>query len=283
MLKAAKYHGYGNDFLIVPAGEVSETRFRDLAKIICDRYFGIGADGCIFFEPLAGENFSIRIFNQDGTEAGMSGNGTRCAAAYVHHRGLSTQSEISFQTLSGVKKYALVESSFPVWRYSSMMGFPGFSPAEIPFVSSGAVGSIRNLALKVGRRHVRISALSVGNPQCVVFVNELPSDELFGALGRDLSSHPSFPEGTNVSFVLRTGSQSLRIKIWERGVGPTHSSGTGSCGAAVAALVEGHVQSPVTVETATGSQVVDWAPGREIQLSGEARFIADIEFYDAGF
>lgn len=282
MIKASKYHGYGNDFLIVPAGQVDEARYRELARAICDRHFGVGADGCVLFQDPEGDRFPVRIFNLDGSEAGMSGNGTRCAAAYVHHRELSSRDEIVFLTASGAKYYRLLESSFPIWRYQSRMGVPAFSPSQIPFISSDDFESIRDYELTVGRHVVRINALSVGNPQCVVLVDELPGDDEFDQLGRGLSSHPTFPQGTNVSFVLPTGPQSLEIRIWERGVGPTHSSGTGSCGAAIAALVENRVQSPVTVQTETGTQVVEWEPGEEIRLSGDAQFVADFEFCDIG-
>ncbi|HUV13291.1 MAG TPA: diaminopimelate epimerase [Acidobacteriota bacterium] len=277
MIKASKYHGYGNDFIIVPPGQTEESRYPALAKAICDRHFGIGADGCVFLQEGEGERFPIRIFNQDGSEAGMSGNGTRCAAAYVHHQEVSSGDEIVFLTASGAKSYCLIESSFPVWRYKSQMGVPGFSPSKIPFIAPDGLESIQNHEVAVGRHMVRINALWVGNPQCAVFVEELPSDDLFDQLGSGLSLHPSFPQGTNVSFVLPTGPQSLKIRIWERGVGPTHSSGTGSCGAAIAALVEGRVQSPVEVQTTTGTQVVEWGPGREILLTGEACFVADAE------
>ena len=136
MIKASKYHGYGNDFLVVPAGQVDGARYRRVAKAICDRHFGIGADGCIFLENPKGNRFPIRIFNLDGSEAGMSGNGTRCAAAYVHHRELSSENEIVFLTASGEKNYRLLESSVPTWRYQSCMGVPAFSPSKIPLISS---------------------------------------------------------------------------------------------------------------------------------------------------
>lgn len=277
MIKASKYHGYGNDFLIVPAGQVDQTNYRQVARATCDRHFGIGADGCIFLENPEGNRFPIRIFNLDGSEAGMSGNGTRCAAAYVHHKELSSQDEIVFLTVSGAKSYRLLESSFPTWRYQSRMGVPAFSPSKVPFIPSDDLEAIRDYELTVGRHVVRINALWVGNPQCGVFVDELPGDDLFDEIGRGLSLHPSFPQGTNVSFVLPTGPQSLKIRIWERGVGPTHSSGTGSCGAAISALVENRVHSPVIVQTETGTQVVEWEPGEEIRLTGEACFVADAE------
>jgi len=278
MIKASKYHGYGNDFIIVPSGQAEESRYGDVAKAICDRHFGIGADGCVFLEEGEDERFPIRIFNQDGSEAGMSGNGTRCAAAYVHNQKLSSRDEIIFLTASGAKSYRLIESTFPVWCYQSQMGVPGFAPSKIPFNVSDDLDSIQNHEVAVGSHMVRINALWVGNPQCAVLVDELPGDDLFDELGRGLSLHPSFPEGTNVSFVLPTGPQSLKIRIWERGVGPTHSSGTGSCGAAIAAVVSGKVHSPVEVETATGTQVVEWKPGEEIRLTGEACFVANARF-----
>ena len=159
------------------------------------------------------------------------------------------------------------------------MGAPSFDPAEIPFRPCSNSDSVTDVELPLAGRLVVISALSVGNPQCVVFKDALPDEDEFDYMGRALSEHASFPQDTNVSFVQVTGRQNLKIKIWERGVGPTFSSGTGCCGAAVAAIAEGRVESPVEVQTETGVQVVEWQPGESIALTGEACFVADAEIF----
>lgn len=274
---ASKYQAYGNDFLVVTDDQVGRERARSLARSICDPHFGVGADGMVLLGIVPEGAYPLRIFNRDGSEAGMSGNGVRCAAACLRHRDIAS-ADVTFATPSGTKVYRLVSGSFPVWTYRSEMGEPGFSAVSVPFTACAPDSPVRGVLLQVGEREVTVSALSVGNPQCVVFCGELPPDEDFLAVGGALSVHPAFPEGTNVSFVTVRDTHTLAIRIWERGVGPTFSSGTGCCGAAVAALAEGRVKSPVEVLTETGSQQVDWKPGGPIVLTGEVRFVADIEY-----
>jgi diaminopimelate epimerase len=278
MITASKYHGDGNDFLVVAPAQVQEDDYSALAQAICDHHFGVGADGCVYVGEISKAHVSLRIFNRDGSEAGMSGNGFRCGCAFLHQRSLVDQTEVTLMTASGMKCYALLRQGEGSWTYQSRMGPPDFEPSAIPFCAPDDVQDIQGYFLDVGGEQVSIAALSVGNPQCVVFVEELPEEEDFRRLGRGLERHPDFPERTNVSFVQVVGSKQLKIRLWERGVGPTHSSGTGSCGAAVAAIRAGKVQSPVQVSTETGSQLVEWENETEILLTGDVRFIAEIEF-----
>ncbi len=278
MIPLSKYHSYGNDFLVLVSSHVPAEEYSDFARDVCEAHFGLGADGCVFLEPTAGRA-SLRIFNRDGSEAGMSGNGARCAAAFLHHRGLTLDSEVVLATRSGDKVYRLTETGQRSWTYQSNLGAPRFRPSEIPFRAAEGVEEVRDFPLQVKGRRVRVHALSVGNPQCALLVGELPGEEEFRELGAGLERHRRFPERTNVSFVRARRPDLLEIRIWERGVGPTHSSGTGSCGAAVAALRHGVAKSPVTVRTRTGSQTVQWEPGGEVLLTGAAGFIADIQYF----
>ncbi|MDA2933502.1 diaminopimelate epimerase [Acidobacteria bacterium AH-259-D05] len=279
MILAEKYHSCGNDFLVVVPSQVQQEHYSNLSRAICDHHFGVGADGCVFVGEISAAQVHVRIFNRDGSEADMSGNGFRCGCAFLHHRSLVDPSEVTLITRSGVKSYALLEQEEGSWTYQSQMGSPAFEPAAIPFRAPPGVEQVEEYSLDVGDRKICITALSVGNPQCVVFVEEFPQGDDFKRLGSGLEHHPDFPERTNVSFVRVTGSNQLKIKLWERGVGPTHSSGTGACGAAVAALRAGKVQSPVQVSTETGSQRVQWDPGKVMLLTGEAQFIAEIQFH----
>ena len=279
MITASKYHGDGNDFIVVAPAQAQEADLSNLAQAICDNHFGVGADGCVFVGEISLDQVSLRIFNRDGSEAGMSGNGCRCGCAFLHQRSLVDQTEVMLMTASGVKRYALLRQEEGFWTYQSRMGSPDFKPAAIPFCAPDGVQDVQEYSLEVGGEQVSIAALSVGNPQCVVFVEEFPEEEDFRRLGQGLEMHPDFPERTNVSFVQVVGSNQLNIRLWERGVGPTHSSGTGSCGAAVAAIRAGKAESPVQVSTETGSQLVEWDSETEILLTGNARFIAEIEFF----
>ena len=279
MIAASKYHSYGNDYLVIRESDLTRRRAAALTRDICRRHFGIGSDGCVFVEPGGKDRFRIRIFNPDGSEAAMSGNGCRCAGAFVHHQGWTLNPNLTLETLSGVKIHDLLDSDESSWRYRSSLGRPSFIPEEIPIRQDKGLAQVVDYPLQVGPRQVAISALSVGNPQCVVFVSSLPRDAEFRRLGSALEVHPAFPERTNVSFVQVTGGRRLQVRIWERGVGPTHSSGTGCSGAAVAAIHTGRVGSPARVVTTTGEQEVEWQPGGEVRLTGRVEFVGDIRYH----
>ena len=277
MISASKYHSYGNDFLIVASEQVSQGQRSDFARAICDPHFGVGADGCIFLDRRPEGRFSLRILNRDGSEAGMSGNGCRCAASFLHHHRWETQESLSLETISGHKICRLLAQENLVWRYTTSLGEPSFSPEAIPY-TEGNLSTVLDHPLQVDGEIVSITALSVGNPQCVVFVPTLPGPDEFERLGPALETHSAFPERTNVSFVRVESRHRLKVRIWERGVGPTHSSGTGCSGAAVAAIRTARAESPVEVDTGTGSQQVEWSEGGEILLTGDSEFVAEVEF-----
>lgn len=278
MIAASKFQSYGNDYLVIRESDLTRRGAAPLTRAICRRHFGIGGDGCAFVEPVKDDRFRIRIFNPDGSEAAMSGNGCRCAGAFVHHRGLSRKADLILETLSGQKIHHLLDRGESCWRYRSSLGRPSFVPEEIPIRLVGELSQVVDHSLPVKNATVTVTALSVGNPQCVVFVSTLPEDAEFRRLGSALEVHPAFPERTNVSFVQVTGPRRLQARIWERGVGPTHSSGTGCSGAAVAAIHTGRVGSPARVGTETGEQEVEWRPGGEVHLTGRVEFVGEVQY-----
>ena len=279
VIAASKFQSYGNDYLVIRESDLTRRRAVALTRAICRRHFGIGGDGCVFVQPLKDDRFRIRIFNPDGSEAAMSGNGCRCAGAFVHHVGLSRKADLTLETLSGVKIHHLLDHGESSWRYRSSLGRPSFLPEEVPIRLEERLSRVVDHSLRVGDTAVTVTALSVGNPQCVVFVTDLPQDPEFRRLGSALEAHPAFPERTNVSFVQITGPRRLQVRIWERGVGPTHSSGTGCSGAAVAAIHTGKVGSPARVGTETGEQEVEWQPGGEVHLTGRVEFVGDAHYH----
>lgn len=279
MVPGRKFQAYGNDFLVVESHHLSERDYEDFSKKVCTPHFGLGGDGCVILEKFSLEEFKIKIFNRDGSEAGMSGNGARCAAAYVHQLGMTNSEEIRFRTISGEKCYRLIEERSPVWKYISAMGVPNFEPSRIPIEVSRGHRNGYEYQLSVMETELVVTPLSVGNPQCVVFADTLPESPQFELLGEALERHPFFPDRTNVSFLKVLDRQRIMIKIWERGVGPTYSSGTGSSGAGIAAILSGRVSSPVEVITETGRQIVEWEPSRQVMLTGEARFVAEVNFH----
>ena len=279
MISAFKYHSYGNDFLVVSSSDLSEEYYSEFAKAICHPHQGVGGDGCVYIAKSTEGEFHLRIFNRDGSEAGMSGNGMRCGCAHLHHRELVDQPEVCMHTVSGLKIYTLLEERECCWQYRCQMGVPVFEASAVPFQAEQPNDEVMDYPLSVAGEIVHIAALSVGNPQCILFGEELPDEREFRRLGRALEVHPSFPERTNVAFAVVRDPHQLEIKIWERGVGPTHSSGTGCCGAAVAAIRSGKARSPVTVQTEIGSQLVEWESGKQVILTGNSEFIAKLTFY----
>ncbi len=275
----AKWHGYGNDFLVFDDAGFRDGQLRPFTEFICRPHSGLGADGCVFLQKRSDGNFGFRIFNRDGGEAGMSGNGARCAAAQIHRSGQGPGARLVLDTRSGKKTLQLLgQKSETCWTYLSDMGAAAFLPSEIPCLVR-ETQIVSRYPVEIEGRKLELNALSVGNPQCAVICDPLPEPETFRLLGSKLETHSLFPDRTNVTFVQVVDRKQILIQVWERGVGPTSSSGTGSCGAAVTAIRLGLVDSPVQVSTASGSQLVEWSEGSTVFLTGDAELVADGHCY----
>src|SRR5712692_7878424 len=254
-----KAHGAGNDFLLVREAGLAGASFVALARSICDRTRGVGADGLIVFTGPA----QIRLFNSDGTEAELSGNGTRCAAAVLIAEG-SGGDALTIETLAGPKRLRVLERDGNRFRFEMDMGRPVYSPENLKFPLETSMG----LWL--------VTILDVGNPQCALLVDDLNFD--WRQLGREIESHSHFPRRTNVSFVRIIDRHTIEARFYERGAGPTLSSGTGSTGAMVAAILSGRAESPVRVITEAGDLDLEWQ-GDEVLLRGPAEITARGEYY----
>jgi diaminopimelate epimerase len=271
MIDFVKTHALGNDFILVEGKAVAskdDHQLAELSRKICDRYFGIGADGLILWTPQA-EVFDIRIFNRDGSEAECSGNGLRCAAAYLIESGRWKQSEIRLQTVSGI--YTLRRTGK---EYAADMGVPGLRPEEIPFIPDGPAERIVDYPLTVDGQQVRISACSTGNPHCSLFVSTL-EDAAIERLGPRLEHHSAFPHRTNVEFIRVLNDREIQVAFWERGVGLSNASGTGSCGATVACVLNGKTGRHVTVYTKAGKLTVEWPENGRLKLTSTANIVAE--------
>lgn len=279
IVPCSKLHSYGNDFIVSLASDLTGKKFSDFSRSVCHPHLGIGADGLVVVEKIEGSSIEISIFNRDGSETGMSGNGTRCACAFVHLRGWVEDPEITVRTKSGPKLYRRISREGETLTYASSIGVPGFEPERIPFSAGREVERVRDFPLEAAGQTVRVTALNVGNPQCQVYMDPLPDRECLCRLGPALEWHKAFPEGTNVGFYRVNSPHRLELKIWERGVGQTLSSGTGCSAAAVAAIETGRARSPVEVSTETGTQRIEWTPGREILLTGASQWVAECRFY----
>jgi diaminopimelate epimerase len=260
-----KAHGAMNDFLFTWAADAPLRELHEAAIAICDRHCGAGADGWYLVRPADVEaDASIRLFNSDGSEAEVSGNGTRCAAAFLIAEGSATGSDIVIATGAGLKRLHLVSREDNRFSFEMNMGRArvGESDLRVPFTLAGAT--------------LDVTILDVGNPQCAVFADPIPSD--WRQLGAAIESHPHFPNRTNVSFVQPVSRHAITVRFYERGAGVTMSSGTGSTGAAAAALARGLVESPVTILTEAGPLEIEWR-GEDAYLTGPAQIVAKGEFY----
>lgn len=261
MLPVAKAHAFGNDFLFVPIGEVTGLDLPALARAMCARHEGLGADGLILY-GFADGAVTMRLINADGSPSELSGNGLRCLAALVtRQREQAGHGPVSMsihaRTDAGQKELALTGRSGNRYTFQAAMGAPT---------------NVRQEALDVDGASQQVIVLGMGNPQCVQLVPALPDEATFHRLGPALATHPFFPHGTNVEFAVVESSERVRILIWERGVGPTQSSGTGSCAAAVAAAAFGGAERDVEVVAPGGSQRVEWREDG-VYLTGWAEVI----------
>ena len=269
VLPFTKLHGAGNDFLVVEQRDLDglglpPAETPDLARRICSRQFGVGADGLEVVGPSEHKGALARahLWNSDGSEAEISGNGTRCVAAYLASR-CSVPERFLIETGAGPREVETVRSDSPDFEFRMTSDSRSCRVVE------------SSLWLNAGGARRLVTTVDVGNPQCVHRVDSFDFD--WPALGADLERHRHFPNGSNVSFVVvmaeAPGCHELEVRFWERGAGATLSSGTGSLGAAVAARHRGWIRDRATVRTEGGVMTVDWGQG--VRLTGPARLIAE--------
>ena len=267
-----KTQAVGNDFLVVEGVllrklGIPERLYPDLARQICHRYLGVGADGLELVFPRGPDSppevdAVIRIFNSDGSEAEISGNGTRCVAAWlIDARG--GRETLHIATKAGVKKLRLTGRDGDCFFLEMSMGRPIYEEKDVGCLLETQSGT-----------HT-VTVVNAGNPQCALMVESLDLD--WRALGREIETHPRFPDRTNVSFVRILDRNTIDVRFWERGAGETASSGTGSVGATVAAILSGNVESPVKVVTTAGDMNVRWED-EDVILEGPAVIVARGEY-----
>jgi diaminopimelate epimerase len=271
-----KFQGFGNDYIVFEAEVLAGvTHLNEFVRQVCERHYGAGADGIVVVERMEAEDadFVARIFNADGSEAAISGNGTRCAAAYLHYRNLWSRAELRLSTAAGIKLYRLRETiTEGHYWFDSHLGQPALESAAVPFETDEPMQRVVAYPLAVDNETWNITALSMGNPHCCIFVDDFDSVD-WRRLGRLIESHTLFPEKTNVTFIRVIDRARIELRIWERGVGETFSSGTCSCAAAVASIINGLTQRRVQVETPGGRMEVEWREDGEVVLTGRADIV----------
>ena len=275
-LNFIKFHGFGNDYIVIDAEQFRDpNNWGSFARRICNRHYGAGADGIAFVSPSPDEDadFQVRIFNPDGSEAALSGNGTRCAAAYLYYQKLWQAEELRLTTRAGVKRYALrQDDGGGKYVFDSELGQPKFDSVSIPMLTEPALAQVVDYELDVDGETFKVTALQMGNPNCCLFVNDF-NDLDWRKLGKAIENHKQFPDRTNVVFVRIKDRQNIELRIWERGVGETTASGTCSCAAAVAAMVKEETERTIEVEMPGGNAKIQWRDDGEVVITGSAEVI----------
>ena len=267
-MKFTKWQGIGNDFVIVNGFQERIEDYPQKAIEICDRHFGIGADGLVIALPSEIADFRMRIFNSDGSEAEMCGNVTRCFARYVYENGLTTKTELSIETLAGIIRPKLIFEEGQIRAVCVDMGEPRLKRGEIPMIGNAEEQAV-NLPLVVGNTTYDITCVSMGNPHCIIFTDEVEELDL-QALGRPIEIHPLFPRKTNVEFVKVIDRNTLRMRVWERGAGITLACGTGTCATVVAAVLNNKTEREVKVHLDGGDLFIEWRSDNHVYKTGPA-------------
>ena len=264
-MKFTKMHGLGNDFVIIDAVTQNVRITASMARRLSDRKTGIGCDQLLVIEPPSDPDidFNYRIFNCDGAEVEQCGNGARCLARFVHDRRLTGKNPIRVKTSNRVIELHIDDKNL----VSVDMGIPELEPAEIPFQ---AVEKARLYPIDVDGESLQIAAVSMGNPHAVITVDNVATAAV-AELGAKIESHPRFPNRVNVGFMQIHSRREIKLRVYERGVAETDACGSGACAAAVAAIQQGLVDSPVTLQLTRGSLKIDWqGEGHTLIMTGPA-------------
>ena len=267
-MKFTKMQGAGNDYVYVDASREKVSDPAKLAVRISDRHFGVGADGLILICPSERADARMEMYNADGSRGEMCGNGIRCVAKYVYDHGIARRKELAIETDAGIKTLKLFVTKGKVERVTVDMGAPRLKRAEIPM--KGPAGRVVNEKLKVLDRTFRITAVSMGNPHAVAFVDDVASLDL-AKYGPAAENHPSFPERVNAEFAEVVDRATVRMRVWERGSGETLACGSGACATCVAGVLNGLTDRKVTVRLLGGDLDVEWTEAGAVMLTGPAR------------
>lgn len=272
-MEFVKMHGIGNDFIILDQfhhQNLPEEEYANLARQLCHRQFGIGGDGLILVLPSEKGDAKMRIFNADGSEPEMCGNGIRCFALYVYDQGLVKKNPLKVETLAGVLTLNLILEGEKVTGIRVDMGEPIFSPELIPVQADKE--PVVGAKLEVNGEEFEFTAVSMGNPHCVIFVEDYEALD-FENLGPALEKHPLFPNRTNVEFIQINSPEEITMKVWERGSGPTLACGTGACASVVAASLNGKTGRQVTVHLPGGDLFIEWGEDNHVYMTGPATHV----------
>jgi len=270
-LKFMKMEGTGNDFVLVDGtgGELEGIDLKDLAVRICDRHFGIGADGLLIVLPSQKADYRMRIFNPDGSEPEMCGNGIRCFAKFLYDN-KEKKDVYSIETLAGIIVPAMILEKGIAVGAEVDMGEPKLKRSEVPMKGKDK-DKVIDEKLEVNGEAKKVTCVSMGNPHCVIFCKDIEKANV-KELGPKIENHPSFPKRTNVEFVEVIKENEIELKVWERGAGETLACGTGACAAVVAGVLKGLTKRRVLVHLPGGNLDIEWEKeDNHVAMRGPAR------------
>ncbi|MDZ7838074.1 MAG: diaminopimelate epimerase [Actinomycetota bacterium] len=273
----SKLNGQGNDFVLMDGIKQEINLDRDQIIHMCDRHFGIGADGIIVVRSSKVADFKMDYYNADGSVAEMCGNGIRCMARFIWEKGLSRKLKLNIETLAGIKGITIDVNQKRVGNIRVNMGAPSFSAHSIP-ADVKRTGEVFGYNIKTGGQSFKLNLVSMGNPHCVILLDHNEDLERFEVKkwGPLLENHPLFPQKTNVEFIKIKDKQSISMRAWERGVGQTLACGTGACASAVAAIKLGKLDpGRIQVDLAGGTVYVTWTEGGDVYLEGTTDYVFD--------
>lgn len=274
-MKFTKMHGIGNDYVYVNCFEESVKNPAEVSKFVSDRHFGIGSDGLILISPSAIADFRMNIYNADGSQAEMCGNGIRCVAKYVYDYGLTDKTEISVETLAGIKYLRLQVENGKVASVEVNMGAPILEPKEIPVAVEES--PVVNVPVEVKGKIYHMTCVSMGNPHVIIFMNNVKDLDI-AAIGPYFENHTVFPKRTNTEFVEVLDRNTVNMRVWERGSDETLACGTGACATTVACILNDKTENEVTVHLLGGDLKIRWdREANQVYMTGPATVVFDGE------
>lgn len=255
MIKFTKMHGLGNDYVYIDAIHQKIEDEENLARFVSDRHFGIGSDGLILICESSVADFKMRMFNADGSEAEMCGNGIRCVGKFVYDKGLTNKEVVTIETLAGIKTLKLNVKDGKVKTARVDMGEPILESEKIPVISNEM--PVKNLKVKADTKEFTFTCVSMGNPHAITVVDSVDDFDV-QKYGKIIEIDKAFPKKTNVEFIQIIDENNIKMRVWERGAGETLACGTGACGAAVACNLNGLTSRNVTIGLLGGNLQIEW-------------------------
>ena len=278
MLKFTKMHGIGNDYVYINCFEEKVEDPAELSRLVSRQHFGVGSDGLILICPSDKADFKMKMYNADGSQAEMCGNGIRCVGKYVYDYGLTDKDEITVETLAGIKYLKLIIEEGKVAQVRVNMGAPVLEAKKIPVISRQS--PVVDMPIEINGKYWSMTCVSMGNPHAVVFINDVKGLDI-ETVGPEFENHTAFPQRVNTEFVEVIDKNTVRMRVWERGSGETLACGTGACAVAVAGVLTGKTGDEITVHLVGGDLKIHWDREENlVYMTGPATRVFDGELYD---